>query len=82
MGEIESHIIISENEIAIRRRNKMINEIEQDHCSKCHESITYCNKSCEYFKCLVGLNEGINKLRGQNEKLIKEKLAQDEIQNC
>lgn len=60
----------------------MIDEIENDHCSKCDESLTYCNNNCEYFKCLVGLNEGITKLREQNEKLIKEKLAEDEIQNC
>jgi hypothetical protein len=79
LSEIESHILISENEIAIRRREKMIAEIEQDHCKDCHESVTHCSKFCEYFRCLVGLNEKIKELKEQNEKLIKEKLAQDEI---
>lgn len=70
-------IRITDNEILIRRRKKMISEIENDHCKECDKEIVYCNR-CEHFKCLVSLNEKVSQLEKENDELLKEQ--EDEVQ--
>lgn len=80
MSDLSDAIRISENEIAIRRKEKLIEEIEDRHCKECDRQITFCGSRCNNFTCLCELNNAIAKLKEENEKLIKEKVEQDEIQ--